>query len=205
MKKVLIVVLCVVIAVAAGLGGWLIASQKAGAAGEIVYPDGLKQVDSAAAIEQELAGYEDLCVYDLTRIGAADVRYLVRMSNEYELAKAEGYEITGTREVAGTQATYHLICEGEALEYISADEMPYRGVPLEVAYKQQTEDCTNQGWCLTFPLNGYSFRLWASYSVAEMSYEDMADIYSTTYYDLLGMAETIIDSALDGAETVTVE
>ena len=53
MKKVLIVVLCVVIAVAAGLGGWLIASQKAGAAGEIVYPDGLKQVDSAAAIEQE--------------------------------------------------------------------------------------------------------------------------------------------------------
>lgn len=204
MKKVLIVILCVVIAVVAGLGGWLIASQKTETAEtEIAYPDGLKQVDSAAAIEQELAGYENLCVYDLSQTGAADVSYLVRMSNEYELAEAEGYEIVGMREVAGTQVKYRLVCEGKAMEYISADEMPYRDVPLEVSYKQQTEDCTNQGWCLTFPLKGYSFCLWASYSVADMSYEDMADIYGTTYYDLLDMAEGIIDSALDGADVVS--
>ena len=31
----------------------------------------------------------------------------------------------------------------------------------------------------------------------------MADIYGTTYYDLLDMAEGIIDSALDGADVVS--
>lgn len=200
MKKGLIVVICIVIAVAACLGGVVIGSYRAEPDKvELAYPDGLKQVDSAAAIAQELANDKELYIYDFKDMGATDVSYLVRMSNESELAEAEGYEIVGMREVAGTQVKYRLICEGEAMEYISADEMPYRDIPLEVAYKQQTEDCTNQGWRLAFPLKGHSFVLWASYSVADMSYEGMADIYSTTYYDLLDVAEKIIDSAL-GAE-----
>lgn len=195
MKKILIVVLCLAMAAAICLGGC--ASGSGEASQDVAYPDGVKSVSSADEIKQELSEYQDLCVYDLSQMDATDLEYLVRMSNEYASAKAEGYEIVGVRDSVGTPVKYRLVCKGEAMEYISADEMPYRDIPLEVSYKQQTEDCTKQGWCLTFPLNGYSFCLWATYDVANMDYEQMAEIYTATYYDLLDMAEAIIDSALD--------
>ena len=197
MKKILIVVLCMVM-VAASLVGC--AGSSSEAAQEIAYPDELKQVASAADIEKELSEYDGLCVFDLAQIGATDLEYLVRMSNDTAAAKAEGYEIVGYKPTAGTTVKYRLVCKGEAMEYISADEMPYRDIPLEVSYKQQTEDCTQQGWSMTFPLNGYSFVIWATYSVADMDYDQMAEIYSATYYDVEGLAQSVIDCALGSSE-----
>lgn len=188
MRKAIIIVLCITMAAVICLGG---CAQKT------AYPDELKRVDSVADVEKELAGFEDLCVFDLSRIGATDMEYLVRMSNESASAEAEGYEIVGYRDTGSTTVKYRLVCKGEIMEYISADEMPYRGVPLEVSYKQQTEDSTKQGWCLTFPLKGYSFYLWATYDVGNLDYEQMDETYTATYYDLVDIAEAIIDFALD--------
>lgn len=199
MKKVLIVILCLVIAVVACLGGMMFATRRAASQTvEEAYPDAIREVSSAAELSEAFADRPDLCVYDLGASGVSDVVYQLRLDGKTEDAAVEGYTVSGTKLNGATPVAYQLICDGKAMEYISADEMPYRGIPLEVSYKQQTEDCENQGWCLTFPLKGYSFSLWACYSVKDMSYEDMADIYTNTYYELLDMAEAVIDSALDG-------
>lgn len=201
MKKVLILILCLAMAAAIFVG---CADSATGSAGEVVYPDELKKVDSASAIEKELSKYDGLCVFDMADVGATDLEYLLEMSDKTASAEATGYEIVGYKNVAGTSVKYRLVCKGEAMEYISADEMPYRDIPLEVSYKQQTEDCTQQGWSMTFPLNGYSFVIWLTYSVADMDTDQMGVIYSETYYDMEAIAQQVIDKALgpqDIAET----
>lgn len=204
MKSFLIAFISVVLTAAICIGGMLLwkgtGDEPAELPTELPAEQG-KAVQSVASVQEIRDAFKDqpdLCVYDLSQLGVSDLACALCMDGETMFTKPMGYEMSGKKSIDNTEVSYRIVCEGKAMEYITADEMPYRGVPLVVERMQQPENCKNQSWRLTFPLKGYSFCVYAAYSVADLDsdYAAYDKVYNETYDELVDIAMAVIDSAL---------